>query len=318
MEHRSRSRDEFPWVGIIILNWRGLHHTLACLKSLDNVTYPHKRVIVVENGSGDRSAEEIRAAFPSVIVLEQHENYGFAKGNNIGIDYAKSQGMDYVLLLNNDVEVEPGFLNLLVGELERQENAGIAGPTIYYFDQPDILWSAGGGVDWKKGNTYMIGDGQRDQGQFGALAREVEWITGCALLIKMEVIHSVGGLDERFFAYYEETEFCIRARRAGWTILHVPPARIWHKISLAAREASPQVNYYMTRNRLLFLKLVKAGIAAMIYTLILEFGFRYVNWFINPKWRSKRQQRYALLRGVLDYCRGKFGKMDIQESSVSV
>jgi len=309
---KSLTNDDpdFPWVGIIILNWRGLHHTLSCLASLENMTYSKKMVIVVENGSKDGSANEIRSAYPNVVVLEQSENYGFAKGNNIGIEYAKAQAMDYVLLLNNDVEVEPTFLNQMIVELEKHPNAGIAGPTIYYYDQPDVIWSAGGKVDWIRGDSSMIGLDEYAVGQFGLESHAVDWITGCAFLIKTAVIDKIGGLDERFFAYYEEVEYCIRAARAGWDVLHVPSAKIWHKISPQTREESPQVHYYMTRNRLLFLKLTRAGIIAWTVALIYDFGIRYVNWLINPKWRHKRKQRQALLQGVLDFFVGRFGKFD--------
>jgi GT2 family glycosyltransferase len=300
-----------PMVGIIVLNWRGLSDTLACLASLEAITYPNVKTIVVENGSCDGSAEVIRREFPEIIVLEQDVNRGYAGGNNIGIEYMKNLGIDYVLLLNNDAEVEPVFLTDMVATLENHARGGIAGPTIYYFDQPDVIWSAGGRVDWTRGETFMIGIGEREQGQYGLDARPVEWITGCTLLMKMVVIEQIGGLDERFFAYYEESEFCIRAGRSGWHVLHVPTAKVWHKISPVAREASPQVNYYMTRNRLLFMKLIRVKAYAWVYALLFDFGMRYMNWLINPKWRGKKDQRRALLRAMLDYCRGRFGKVDL-------
>jgi GT2 family glycosyltransferase len=300
-----------PSVGIVILNWRGLADTLACLTSLQKVSYPSVKIIVVENGSGDNSAQEIRKAFQDVIFLEQDVNYGYAGGNNIGIQYAKESDFDYVLLLNNDVEVEPVFLTHMVKVSEEHPFVGIAGPTIYYFDQPDTIWSAGGRVDWVKGDTHMIGIDEPDAGQYGLDPRPVEWITGCALLIKKQVFEQIGGLDERFFAYYEEAEFCIRARRAGWSVVHVPTAKVWHKISHRARESSPQVHYYMSRNRLLFLKLIRADFLSRAYALMIGFGVRYINWLINPKWRGKKLQRQALKQAVVDYINGRYGKVDI-------
>jgi GT2 family glycosyltransferase len=303
-------------VAIIVLNWRGLDDTLACLASLQAIDYPAVKIIVVENGSGDDSAEVIRAAFPEVTLLEQNINYGYAGGNNIGMQYAKTLGVDYVLLLNNDVEVKPDFLSQMMPVAEQHRFVGIIGPTIYYFAHPEKIWSAGGSVDWIRGITRMMGLNEQEVGQFGVKPRPVEWITGCALLIKMAVIEQIGGLDERFFAYYEEAEFCLRARRAGWGVIHVPTAKIWHKISPQARDASPQVNYYMSRNRLLFLKLTRAGLAAWFYTLILDYGIRSLNWSINPKWRGKKQQRLALTQAIMDYFRGRFGKVDILQKTM--
>jgi GT2 family glycosyltransferase len=300
-------------VAIVILNWRGLSDTLACLASLEKIVYRSVKIIVIENGSGDNSADEIRLAYPDVLLLEQDHNHGFARGNNIGIQYAKKMGTDYVLLLNNDVEVEPNFLNDMVEVCEEYPFVGISGPTIYYYDHPDLIWSAGGRVDWVKGETHMVGIDQIDTGQFGTVPRAVEWITGCALLIKMQLIDQIGGLDERFFAYYEEAELCIRARRAGWGIVHVPTAKLWHKITRRARDESSQVNYYMTRNRLLFLKLTRADFSAWVYTLVFDYGIRYINWLINPKWRGKKQQRKALQAAVVDYFLGRFGKVDFSE-----
>jgi GT2 family glycosyltransferase len=300
-----------PWVGIIILNWRGLSDTLSCLSSLKKITYANVKTIVVENGSGDLSAATIREEFPEVFLLVQEQNHGFVGGNNVGIEFAQQAGLDYVLLLNNDVEVESSFLTRMVAEMEGDLNAGVAGPTICYYDHPDVIWSAGGRVDWVKGETHMIGIGEKDQGQFGISAREVEWITGCALLIRMAVIEQIGGLDDRFFAYYEDSEYCLRAHRLGWNVLHIPSAMVWHKISAVAREESPQVNYYMTRNRLLFLRLTHARVAAWLYTFCIHYGVRYVNWLLNPRWRGKKEQRKALLRAVTDFLRGRFGKVEI-------
>jgi GT2 family glycosyltransferase len=117
----------------------------------------------------------------------------------------------------------------------------------------------------------MVGLDEPDEGQRGAEPRGVDFVTGCALLVRRTVMEQVGLLDERFFAYYEETEWCVRARRAGFKIVHVPQAYIWHKISPPSQANSPLVRYYMTRNRLLFLKAAEAGIRAWAHTLFAEY-----------------------------------------------
>src|SRR5688572_29133447 len=298
-------------VAIIVLNWNGLKDTLACLASLAQLDYPNTVLIVVDNGSTDNSVPTLQAAYPQVVLIATGENLGYVGGNNRGLEYARQVGADYALLLNNDTEVSPDFLQLLVEAAEQDSQTGIVGPTIYYFDQPEAIWSAGGAINWQQGDTYMIGLNQIDQGQFGQLPRPVAFVTGCALLIKMAVIEQVGCLDSRFFAYYEETEWCVRVSRAGIKTLHVPSAKIWHKISLVAREASPQVHYYMTRNRLLFLRLSQAGITSWLH-IMFNYSRTLLSWTLKPKWRQhKAPQRQAMVQAILDYRRGRFGKANL-------
>jgi hypothetical protein len=300
-----------PQVAIIVLNWNGRDDTLACLGSLSHLDYPNHEIVVIDNGSADDSVAAVQAAFPSVTLIEAGDNLGFAGGNNLGLERAQAMHADYALLLNNDTEVAPDCLSQLVEAAEADPKVGVVGPMIYYFAQPELIWSAGGGVDWRWGDTHMIGIGEPDRGQFGDQPRSVDFVTGCALLIKMPVVEQVGPLDGRFFAYYEENEWCVRVQRAGYKTLHVPKAKVWHKISPDAREATPQVHYYMIRNRLLFLKLARARPAAWFNTLVREFGARLVSWTVKPRWRYKAPQRQAMIRAIVDFTRGRFGRVDV-------
>jgi len=297
-----------PSVAIILLNWNGGEDTLACLASLKSVDYPDFKVLVVDNGSTDGSLNAIRGHFPEIVVLELGQNLGFVQGNNIGLEWAIGQGFDFALLLNNDTWVSSEFLTSLAAALRADDRVAAAGPTIYYADQPDVIWSAGGEIDWKRGRTFMRNMDERDHGQLGGAPREVDFVTGCALLVRLEVVRRIGLLDPRFFAYYEETEWCLRMGRAGYRILHVPSARIWHRITPQAREASPRVAYYMARNRLLFLKLARAGVRSWFYTLFLDYARTLLSWTIKPRWRNKSQQRRAMIQGILDYSRGHFAE----------
>jgi hypothetical protein len=155
----------------------------------------------------------------------------------------------------------------------------------------------------------MVGLNERDTGQFGAAPRTVDFITGCALLAKRAVLERVGLLDERFFTYYEETEWCVRAQRAGFKIVHAPAAKIWHKIPLDARESSPLVHYYMTRNRLLFLRATGAGWRPWLHTLVREDLRTWLSWSVRPRWRHKRAHRVMLTRGVADALCGRWGQL---------
>jgi hypothetical protein len=302
---------QIPKVTIIVLNYNGLADTLACLESLASLDYPESEVVVIDNASSDGSVAAIHQAYPNIKVIETGQNLGYAEGNNVGLRYALETGADYILLLNNDTTVAADFLFRLIEATEADPEIGVAGPTIYYFDHPNVIWSAGGAIDWQRGQTAMLELDETDVGQFGSTPRQVDFVSGCALLIKRSVVERVGLLDARFFMYYEETEWCHRLRRAGYQILHVPQAKIWHKISSTAREASPQVHYYMTRNRLLFLKLSQVGIMPWVRTFLFDYGRTLISWTLKPKWRHKTAQRQAMLQAILDYWQGNFGQVEL-------
>ncbi|HHX42542.1 MAG TPA: glycosyltransferase family 2 protein [Chloroflexi bacterium] len=296
-----------PLVCIVVLNWNNAPETLSCLASLQWVDYPRFDVVIVDNGSTDASVTTIRQHHPEVTVLEAGANLGFTGGNNLGLRWALDRGAAYALLLNNDTALEPSFLRRTVEAAEADPRVGIASPLILYHSQPDTIWSAGGTIDWRRGTATMIGLDARHAGQFGHTPYQVDFVTGCALLIKAGVMRRVGLLDDRFFLYYEDTEWCVRARRAGYRIIVVPQARIWHKISPAAREASAQVHYFMTRNRLLFLRAARAGASAWLYTLLADYARTLLSWSVRPRWRSKRRQRRAMMRAIVDAGRGRWG-----------
>ena len=297
-----------PRIVIITLCYNGIADTLACLRSLGYLDYPRDRlsILVLDNASRDGTPTAVHAAYPDVLVIENGANLGFAAGNNVGLHYALNHGYDYALLLNNDTEVAPDFLSQMIATAESDPMIGVVGPTIYYHAQPDLIWSAGGRIDWRRGTSTMRGIGEVDQGQY-SLSTEVDFVTGCALLIRREALERVGLLDERFFMYYEETEWCVRIRRAGFRILHEPTAHLWHKIPLADRLDKPSVAYYMTRNRLLFLRITGGGLAAWLHALFLQDLRTCLSYSLRPEWRDRRVNRDAMLRGMRDFWLGRFG-----------
>jgi len=301
-----------PRMMVLILNWNGLADTLACLESVRRlVDYLAYEVVVVDNGSSDGSPAIIRQRFPEVMVIENEENLGYAGGNNVGLRYALAQGADYALLLNNDTEVAPDFLSRLVKAANADPIVGAAGPTILYYDSPTVIWSAGGAIDWRRGQTRMMELDEKDVGHSRAEPREVDFVSGCALLVRREVLKQVGLLDERFFLYYEEVEWCVRARQAGFRIVHVPEARIWHRISPQAQADSPLVHYYMTRNRLLFLRLTGAPWSAWVHTLGAEYLRTFLAWSLRPCWSHMGVQRKVMVRAILDAWRGRWGQQKV-------
>ena len=172
-----------PRVSIITINYNQVKYTCELLDSLRHVTYPDVEVIVVDNCSPEDPTERITSQYPEVTYLRSEQNLGFAGGNNLGIKAATGK---YLLFLNNDTEVNPNFLQLLVEAAEQEAQVGIVGPTIYYFDQPETIWSAGGAIDWQQGNTSMIGLNQIDRGQFGERPRPVDFVTGWITLLALK------------------------------------------------------------------------------------------------------------------------------------
>jgi len=293
-----------PHVSVILLNWNQPEFTLDCLKSLQGVDYPAHDVIVVDNGSVDGSPARIRAAFPDITLIENRENLGFAAGNNVGIEYALRHGADYVLLLNNDTEVAPNLLTSLVEAAESDSRIGAVGPKIYYYDHADVIWSAGGAVN-RFGEPSHLHENEVDTDEADA-PRYVDYVTGCALMVRREVIEALGPLDARFFIYFEETEWCARMRRAGFRIVYVPQARMWHKISMTARTTSRRYLYLMTRNRLLYLRLTGADPLALCGAAI-DLLRTALSWSLKPRHRGMRPYSTALLHGMLDFAIGRFG-----------
>lgn len=222
-----------PRVAVIVVNWNGREVTLECLRSLSALTYPNVDVIVVDNASSDGSAEAIRTAYPNVTVLAMPENLRFAGGNNAGMREALARGAGMVLLLNNDTVVDPDFLTHLVSRIETDPTYGMAAPKIYYFDQPDRIWFAGGVISMWTGTMRHIGIREADCGQHNAV-QEIDYASGCCILIPAGVIGTVGMLDESYHMYTEDADWSMRVRRAGYTIVYEPSARIWHKLSVSA------------------------------------------------------------------------------------
>jgi GT2 family glycosyltransferase len=258
-----------PLVSIITVNFNQLHHTLALLKSLQNVTYSEFEVIVVDNASIKNPTLEIESQFPDVAVIASPMNLGFAGGNNLGIKAASGK---YILFLNNDTEVDPGFLEPLVELFENNPEAGAASSKILYHNSDNIIQYAGStALDPFTGRNKRIGYREKDQGQHDVL-RETDLAHGCAMMVPRKVIDKVGLMPELFFLYYEEIDWCESIKRGGYKIYYVPGSRVFHKESMSVGKNSTLKTYYMTRNRLLFMRRNSSGahkIMAMLYFLCL-------------------------------------------------
>ncbi len=295
-----------PYVISIILNTNRRQDTLECLASLAQSDYANQQSIVLDNHSTDGSVAAIRAAFPAVQIIELAKNQGYAGNNNVGIQAALAQGADWIFVLNEDTIVDPACLRELIRWGESDPGIGIVGPMVYHHDEPNVIQSGGGQLSRQWDSVHVAKD-EVDRGQLTQPHR-VDWISGCAILVRRAVIEAVGMIDERFYYFWEETEWCIRAGKAGWQIFHVPQAKLWHKGVQRNYRAKPSLIYYSTRNRLLVLAKHHAPVAVWVavWGQLLRTA---VSWSIKPKWRHLHEHRNALWRGAFDFLRGRWGEM---------
>jgi GT2 family glycosyltransferase len=308
-------------VTAVILNTNRREDTLACLASLAASTYPALDVIVLDNASTDGSVDAIGAAFPQVRVIGLTENLGYAGNNNVGIQAALDGGADWVFVLNEDTVMAPDCIEALVAAGQQSPRIGMAGPRIYHYEPPTMIQSAGGYLTgaWKSG--HLRANEYEDEAAVGAGVQAagasqapylVEWITGCAMLVRRSAIEQVGMIDARFFYYWEETDWCRRVGQAGWQIVHVPAAKLWHKGVQPNYQPSPSVTYYNTRNRFLFMSKGAAPLLAWcaVWAEVIRTG---LSWSLLPKWRHMQQHRDALVQGAVDFLRQRWGMRQVEE-----
>lgn len=295
-----------PLVISVILNTNRKADTLECLESLHCNTYPNQKIIVLDNCSTDGSVAAIQLAYPNVEIIELTDNLGYAGNNNVGIRVAMDQGADWVFVLNEDIILQDDCIEKLVAIGGQDGRIGIIGPMVYHHDEPNVIQSAGGllGKYWE---SIHLGKNELDQGQF-YIPHRVEWVSGCAILVRRTAIEQAGMLDKDYFIYWEETEWCIRIGRAGWKIMHVPQAKIWHKGVSRYYQPKPSFTYYGTRNHLLTLVKHKAPLGVKIFTWA-QLARTLASWSIKPKWRYKREHRDAMWRGVVDFLQHRWGQM---------
>lgn len=231
-------------VVIIILNWNGKQNTVECLNSIKNINYSNYEIVIVDNGSTDGSPYILDTLYPKIKKIYNNKNYGFAEGNNIAIRYSMKNKPDYFLLLNNDTIVEKNFLTELVKVGNIDMKAGILGPVIKSMRTKKIQ-TTGFKLNMLTGSCSMIKN-------MPYIVTERDSLSGCALLIKSKVIEQIGLLDKLFFCYWEETDFCVRARKLGYKCVVVPKSEIFHKGGESSTYA--QQVYYLSRNKILFMR----------------------------------------------------------------
>lgn len=293
----------------ITVNFNSEKETIDCVTSLQKLSVPpaFQLKILVVNNSDSTTISKFKNKFPMIPLLQSQENLGFAQGVNTGIEYALSNNADYIFLINNDTVAHKNLLLDLLKEFEKNKNAGIASPKVYFakgfefhkqrYSQDElgkVIWYAGGKIDWKNVIGSHRGVDEVDSGQYDK-TQTTDFATGCCMLIKREVLEQVGLFDKRYYLYYEDADFSERVKKAKFEILYVPTAVLWHKnASSAGGSGSSLQDYFISRNRLLFgmtYAPLRAKLALLREAVSLLFNGR--------QWQKK---------AVNDFFKGNFGR----------
>lgn len=298
-------------IAILILNWNKPDLTIKTVDSLLNINHEKfsYQIYLIDNGSSDDSLEKLENHYSNnslIKIFKTDINLGFVGGNNFGIKQALKDNFNYFLLLNNDVLVDPDFLKNLLNDGKKYD---LVGPKIYFApgfefhhdhyskkERGKVIWFAGGRMDWDNIYGSHIGVDEVDCGQYDQINDQVDFLTGCCLLIKQEVVNRIGMLDEKYFMYLEDADFCQQAKNAGLKIAYIPTSKIWHINAGSSKSGGELQNYFISRNRLLYgfrYARFKTKLA-----LIKESFFQLINQKIS-KWQKK---------GILDFYIKKFGK----------
>ncbi len=250
-----------PLVSIISVNWNNPKVTAEMVESLSHITYPNFELIVVDNGSTKGNINSVKDQYPWIKLIKTGKNLGFAGGTNAGIVASKGE---YLLFLNNDTEVELDFLEPLVEQFLTVPDTGISTPKILYHEPKGVIQFAGAEPTFPSVNRVkMVGQNEVDKGKYNDTRRSL-FAHGACMLVSRKIIEEVGMLPELYFLYFEEFDFCHKVRDAGYTIYYVGKSCIHHKESVSTGKASPLKLYYLTRNRLLFLRRNEKGLAYLL------------------------------------------------------
>lgn len=258
-----------PKISIIILTFNSGKYIFDCLKSVYKSSYQNYEVIVVDNGSKDKSVDLVKNNFHDVKLVLNEKNLGFTGGNNIGVKHVTGE---IVFLLNDDTVIDKDLLKNLVRELVSSDNIGVIGPKIFYMpaspagrDEPKKIWFGGGMINWVKGKGYHLKSNKK---------QEVDYITGCALMTRKSIIDKIGLFDNKFFAYWEDADFCQRVKKLGFKIIYLPYGGVWHAKSVTSS--------------LVYMKDIKGNYPKMLWRY-LKFG-----WLL--KWKNYRNRFVFFMR----------------------
>ncbi|MBK7644347.1 MAG: glycosyltransferase family 2 protein [Planctomycetes bacterium] len=287
----------------VVANWNGGEENLECLRSLVAQELPEERIVFVDNGSSDGSLALVRARHPRLRVIENASNLGFGEAANQGARLALELGARAVFFVNNDVVAPPGTLAQLAAALEARPTAGIVGPRVLYKSDPSRVWCAGGELTWRENLSTLRGHLEPD-GPTWRESRAVDYVPGCALLARRALLERIGMFDAEYFAYMEDVDLCLRARRAGFEVWLVGDAAVEHATSAATGGGyNPRRKYMMGVNSIWFLRRhARAG--EWLRFFVFDVLSLPLLW-IAGLFRGRGKAVLAKGLGILDGLRGK-------------
>ncbi len=289
----NASNPPMPLVSIITVNFNQCRVTGELLQSLKGISYQPVEILVVDNSSQPGDAEFLRANFPEAVVIRSDVNLGFAGGNNLAVRLSKGA---YLLFINNDTEVDPGFLEPLVKRMKSDDGIGMVSPKIRFFHTPGMIQYAGyTPMQRLTLRQNLIGYRETDTGQHdkGGLTHSIH---GAAMMVSRKGIEEVGLMAELYFLYYEEHDWAARFRDAGYRIYYEPASLVLHKESVSTGRESPLKTYYITRNRFLYARRNLRG-AARLMTLVYLSVIAMPKNLLSHLFRKRMDLASAVLRG---------------------
>lgn len=308
-----------PRIYTIVLNWNNYEDTRKCVESLQEATYPNLKIVVVDNGSSDGSDKRLREDFPEHAFVPNQANLGFSRGCNTGIRVAlEDQDCAYVLLLNNDAVVPPGFLEKASDSAERDGRIGLVGGKLLHSPESKVISYAGGHIDRWRGRVVIRGFNEKDRGQYDK-AGEVGFVTGALMLIKREVLEKVGLLPEEYFFGVEEWDYSLTVQQAGYRLYYVAEFVAYHKGDGSHWNYDPRFNYVGYRSKLIFQeKYLPKGLFP-VWKIVLFF---YARFRARSVWRKMARDldaekdkkapfddmEFALIKAIKDHGKDELGE----------
>jgi GT2 family glycosyltransferase len=294
-------------IGIILVNWNGSDDTINCLNSIQKSTFHDYFIVVVDNGSNNDQLLKIKNSVVNFDLIEAKENLGYTGGNNLGIEYALTLNPEFILLLNNDTYIHSNALQAILLSAASDRSIGILSPKILFHPLRNLIWSAGTILDKRFLMGHLRGYKTVDIGQFDD-GSEADYVTGCAMLIRTQVIRDIGFLCDDYFAVCEDLDYCARAKRAGYRILYVPQSVVWHVESASSGgHEAPQYVYYQTRNYFIYHTRWAGDIIQLLISrsyFYLWITKRFISCLMRGRWRTS----LGILYGLSDAIRGKTGR----------
>jgi GT2 family glycosyltransferase len=290
-------------VGVVIVNHNLKNSLRETIESFKKVDYPNLQIVVSDNASSDGSQEMVRTLFPEVHLLAHEKEQGYARAASLGMAIL-ADSTKYIFSTTNDVIVDTGMIKVLVSYAETHPEAGVLGTKIYFFDRPNVIWHAGGKINPLHGHSSHVGWERKDNPRYDRVM-DYDFVTGCGFLLRSDVLKNIGYFKEDLIFYSEDAELCYRFREAGYKVLFIPGAKMWHKTGTTLAKNRPVQLRYSTRNSLYLLQRHRIG----YYPLSLWIHL----WIVSPvkmalfagllRWRNSA----GIFKGIRDWRNDRFG-----------